>query len=162
MRKTIAKAVTWRLIGTTEIFAISFWTTGHIATAGNTAVLAAISSLVLYVVHELAWERASVSTGMPRRAAGCGAIALAARLPWSRPKPSLAQNAISEPSNEPVIPRWRGRAAGPPEIGGQLQGALPRPVRNEHASDAIAEGLNSAVREPNGPCPLVVNSGASV
>jgi uncharacterized membrane protein len=56
MRKTIAKAVTWRLIGTAEIFAISFWTTGHIATAGHTAGIAAITSLIMYVAHELAWE----------------------------------------------------------------------------------------------------------
>ena len=56
MRKTIAKAITWRLIGTAEIFAISFWTTGHIATAGSMAGIAAISSLVMYVAHELAWE----------------------------------------------------------------------------------------------------------
>ena len=57
MRKAIAKAVTWRLIGTAEIFAISFWTTGHIATAGHTAGIAAISSIVMYVAHELAWSR---------------------------------------------------------------------------------------------------------
>jgi uncharacterized membrane protein len=56
MRKTLAKAVTWRLIGTAEIFAISFWTTGHIATAGHTAGIAAISSIIMYVAHELAWE----------------------------------------------------------------------------------------------------------
>jgi uncharacterized membrane protein len=56
MRKAIAKAVTWRLIGTAEIFAISFWTTGHIATAGHTAGIAAISSVLLYVAHELAWN----------------------------------------------------------------------------------------------------------
>jgi uncharacterized membrane protein len=56
MRKTIAKAVTWRLIGTAEIFAISFWTTGHIAMAGHTAGIAAITSIVMYVAHELAWE----------------------------------------------------------------------------------------------------------
>ena len=56
MRKTIAKAVTWRLIGTAEIFAISFWTTGHIATAGHTAGIAAITSIIMYVAHELAWE----------------------------------------------------------------------------------------------------------
>jgi uncharacterized membrane protein len=55
MRKTIAKAVTWRLIGTAEIFAISFWTTGHIVTAGHTAGIMAISSVIMYVVHELAW-----------------------------------------------------------------------------------------------------------
>ena len=55
MRKTIAKAVTWRLIGTAEIFAISFWTTGHMATAGHTAGIAAITSVLMYVAHELAW-----------------------------------------------------------------------------------------------------------
>ena len=56
MRKTIAKAVTWRLIGTAEIFAISFWTTGHITTAGHTAGIAAIASFLTYVAHELAWN----------------------------------------------------------------------------------------------------------
>jgi len=57
MHKAIAKALTWRLIGTAEIFAISFWTTGHIGTAGHTAGIAAVTSVVMYVVHELAWSR---------------------------------------------------------------------------------------------------------
>jgi uncharacterized membrane protein len=65
MRKTIAKAVTWRLIGTAEIFAISFWTTGHIATAGHTAGIAAISSVLMYVVHELAWDRQEGGGNIP-------------------------------------------------------------------------------------------------
>jgi uncharacterized membrane protein len=79
MRKTIAKAVTWRLIGTAEIFAISFWTTGHIATAGHMAGIAAITSVLMYVAHELAWgsgpscslsATAAVSTaGIPERVA---------------------------------------------------------------------------------------------
>jgi uncharacterized membrane protein len=56
IRKAIAKAVTWRLIGTAEIFAISFWTTGHLATAGHTAAIAAVTSVVMYVAHELAWR----------------------------------------------------------------------------------------------------------
>jgi uncharacterized membrane protein len=68
MRKTIAKAVTWRLIGTAEIFAISFWTTGHIATAGHTAGIAAIASFLSYVAHELAWN-GSFSLD---RVTGCG------------------------------------------------------------------------------------------
>ena len=55
MRKTIAKALTWRVIGTAEIFAISFWTTGHIATAGHTAGIAAVISVLTYVAHELVW-----------------------------------------------------------------------------------------------------------
>jgi uncharacterized membrane protein len=57
MRKAIAKALTWRLIGTAEIFAICFWTTGHITTAGHTAGIAAITSVIMYVVHELVWSR---------------------------------------------------------------------------------------------------------
>src|ERR1051325_9873370 len=56
MRRTFAKAVTWRLIGTAEVFAISLWMTGQIATAGNTAFIAAIASFVSYIVHELAWN----------------------------------------------------------------------------------------------------------
>jgi uncharacterized membrane protein len=56
IRKAIAKAVTWRLIGTAEIFAISFWTTGHLATAGHTAAIAAVTSVLMYVAHELAWR----------------------------------------------------------------------------------------------------------
>jgi uncharacterized membrane protein len=64
MRKAIAKALTWRLIGTTEIFAISFWTTGHMATAGHTAGIAAITSVIMYVAHELAWSRHEGRTEM--------------------------------------------------------------------------------------------------
>jgi len=56
MRKAIVKAITWRLIGTAEIFAICFWTTGQIATAGHTAGIAAICSVIMYVAHELAWN----------------------------------------------------------------------------------------------------------
>ncbi len=56
MRKAIAKAVTWRLIGTAEIFAICLWTTGQIATAGHMAGIAAVCSVVMYVAHELAWS----------------------------------------------------------------------------------------------------------
>ena len=56
MRKTIVKAVTWRLVGTIELFVISLWTTGHIGTAGHTAGIAAIASFLTYVVHELVWN----------------------------------------------------------------------------------------------------------
>jgi uncharacterized membrane protein len=56
IHRAIAKAVTWRLIGTAEIFAISFWTTGHLATAGHTAAIAAVTSVLMYVAHELAWK----------------------------------------------------------------------------------------------------------
>jgi len=78
MRKTIAKAVTWRLIGTAEIFAISFWTTGHIVTAGHTAGIAAITSVLMYVAHELAWgEHGPGSpTTRPNRGRPCDVLKL--------------------------------------------------------------------------------------
>jgi len=56
MRKTIAKAVTWRLIGTTELFVISLWTTGRIESAGYTAGIAVVASFLSYIVHELVWN----------------------------------------------------------------------------------------------------------
>ena len=59
MRKTIAKAVTWRLTGTAEIFAISFWTTGHITTAGHTAGIAAIASFL--TTWPTSWHGAALS-----------------------------------------------------------------------------------------------------
>lgn len=56
MAKRIAKALTWRVVGTAEVFAISFVTTGHIEAAGSIAGLTAITSTVLYVVHEKLWH----------------------------------------------------------------------------------------------------------
>ena len=91
MRKAIAKAVTWRLIGTAEIFAISFWTTGHIATAGHTAGIAAISSIIRYVAHELAWSWPE------RRAEMMGQSSI--RLP---PRPNVYNEMFMEPAPSPA------------------------------------------------------------
>ena len=56
MAKKLAKAFTWRLIGTAEVFVIAYFTTGHVETAGPIAGFTAISSTILYVVHEYAWH----------------------------------------------------------------------------------------------------------
>ena len=56
MAKRVAKAVTWRLIGTAEVFAVAFFTTGHIGTAGPIAGTTALSSTILYIVHESLWH----------------------------------------------------------------------------------------------------------
>jgi uncharacterized membrane protein len=58
-----------------EIFAISFWTTGHMATAGHTAGIAAIASFLTYVAHELAWS----GSFSRNRVAECG-LAVAKRI----------------------------------------------------------------------------------
>ena len=56
MAKRIAKALTWRAVGTAEVFAIAFFTTGHVESAGSIAGITALSSTVLYVVHEKLWH----------------------------------------------------------------------------------------------------------
>lgn len=56
MAKRIGKALTWRLIGTAEVFGIALLTTGHLETAGPIAGLTAISSTILYVFHEYLWN----------------------------------------------------------------------------------------------------------
>lgn len=53
--KAIVKSLTWRLIGTAELFAIAYFTTGHIESAGSIAGLGAVTSTALYFVHEKLW-----------------------------------------------------------------------------------------------------------
>jgi len=91
MRKAIAKALTWRLIGTAEIFAISFWTTGHMTTAGHTAGIAAVTSVVMYVVHELVWSRHEGRTEM----AGLRSVRLTSGL-------EANDGAFIEPGSSPI------------------------------------------------------------
>lgn len=56
MLKRIVKALTWRVIGTAEVFAISFLTTGHVESAGSIAGFTAITSTALFVFHEKLWN----------------------------------------------------------------------------------------------------------
>jgi uncharacterized membrane protein len=57
--KRIVKSLTWRAIGTAEVFAIAYYTTGHMETAGPIAGLTAVTSTVLYFAHECLWTRAA-------------------------------------------------------------------------------------------------------
>jgi len=104
MRKTFAKAVTWRLIGTAEIFAISFWMTGHITTAGHTAGFAAIASFLSYILHELAWN-GSLSRD---RVAECGQAIVLRIVGLSTQITSRVTQALSIlPSRTARCPDWQ-------------------------------------------------------
>ena len=59
MKKRIAKALSWRLIGTIEIFLISYCATGHFGAAGGIAGAQAAISTLLYMAHDKVWELAS-------------------------------------------------------------------------------------------------------
>ena len=53
--KSVVKSLTWRLIGTTEMFVIAYFVSGHVETAGSIAGLTAVTSTVLYIAHDYVW-----------------------------------------------------------------------------------------------------------
>ena len=55
--RSLAKAVSWRIIASTDTFLISWLVTGHFALAGTIAGVEAITKFVLYYGHERAWLR---------------------------------------------------------------------------------------------------------
>jgi len=54
-RRSLVKAISWRIIGTTETFLISWIITGKVGTAGGIAALQAVASTLLYWYHERIW-----------------------------------------------------------------------------------------------------------
>jgi adenylylsulfate kinase len=55
--RSLVKAISWRAVGTTETFLISWVITGQIVTAGGIAGIQAVLSTLLYWAHERAWLR---------------------------------------------------------------------------------------------------------
>ena len=55
--RSLAKAVSWRIIASTDTFLISWVVTGHFALAGTIAGVEAITKFCLYYGHERAWLR---------------------------------------------------------------------------------------------------------
>jgi adenylylsulfate kinase len=53
--RSIVKAISWRVIGTTETFLISWLITGRAGTAGGIAAVQAVASTALYWWHERTW-----------------------------------------------------------------------------------------------------------
>ena len=55
-RRSVAKAVSWRTIGTVDTFLISWLITGHAATAGGIAATEVLTKVVLFYLHERGWN----------------------------------------------------------------------------------------------------------
>lgn len=56
-RRSIAKAVSWRITGTIDTFIISWLITGELLLASGIAVTEVVTKVVLYWVHERVWNR---------------------------------------------------------------------------------------------------------
>jgi len=54
--RSIAKAVSWRLLGSIDTFVLSLIFTGSLRLAGSIAVTEMFTKMVLYYVHERVWS----------------------------------------------------------------------------------------------------------
>jgi uncharacterized membrane protein len=55
--RAVAKAVTWRGIGSFDTFVLGWLITGNAVIGGSIAVLELLTKMVLYYFHERAWSR---------------------------------------------------------------------------------------------------------
>jgi uncharacterized membrane protein len=55
--RTIAKAVTWQILGLFSMSTLAFWQTGSIGGSISLAVSASLTSIGVYVLHERVWSR---------------------------------------------------------------------------------------------------------
>lgn len=62
-RRTIAKALTWQVIGLAVTGALAWFHTGSMVTALSFAVSTAASGLAFFIVHERIWARVRWGVG---------------------------------------------------------------------------------------------------
>lgn len=55
--RSLAKAVSWRVVGSLDTFALSFLVTGHAGHAATIAAAEVATKIGLYYLHERAWRR---------------------------------------------------------------------------------------------------------
>jgi len=55
--RTLIKTVSWRIIGSTATFLISYIVTGQLVVATGIAVAQMIVNTVLYYIHEIVWNK---------------------------------------------------------------------------------------------------------
>jgi len=63
--RSILKGLTWRIIATSTIFGITYFTTGQMETAVKVASIEFFIKLIIYYLHERAWQ--SVPRGSIRK-----------------------------------------------------------------------------------------------
>ena len=54
--KSIAKAISWRVVGAIDTFAIAFLITGHAGSAAGVVGLEVLTKTVWFYLHDRAWE----------------------------------------------------------------------------------------------------------
>ena len=57
VKRSIVKAISWRIIGTLDTICIAFFITGHIRDALSIGLIEWITKMILYFFHERTWNR---------------------------------------------------------------------------------------------------------
>mgnify|MGYP003670403278 CR=1 FL=1 len=55
--RSIAKAVSWRVVGTLDTLIVSYFFTGKVALAASIASVDFVTKMFLYFFHERAWNK---------------------------------------------------------------------------------------------------------
>nr|WP_246730475.1 DUF2061 domain-containing protein [Methylobacterium sp. 2A] len=58
--RSIAKAVSWRLVGSLDTLVLSYLFTGNVLIAGSIASTETVTKTVLYYLHERGWALVSL------------------------------------------------------------------------------------------------------
>ncbi len=58
-RRSLAKAITWRVVATSTTMAIVFGFTGKLLLAGGIGLVESLSKMLFYYIHERLWSRSS-------------------------------------------------------------------------------------------------------
>ena len=56
-KRSIAKGISWRIVGTADTFLISWLVLGDISIAGPIAITEVVTKFILYFFHERIWNR---------------------------------------------------------------------------------------------------------
>jgi uncharacterized membrane protein len=59
LRRSVAKSITWRIVGTIDTIVISWAVTGKMVLALSIGSIEVVTKMILYVIHERVWERIS-------------------------------------------------------------------------------------------------------
>lgn len=54
--RSLAKAISWRVLGSIDTFLLSWLFTGNVKAAGAIATTEVLTKMVLYYLHERAWS----------------------------------------------------------------------------------------------------------
>ena len=60
MAKAIAKALSYRMLTTAEVFAIAWFTTGKFESAGHIAGITCVTSTLIYIGHDYLFHKTTI------------------------------------------------------------------------------------------------------